>query len=198
MDLTDTITDDQINLFFGPLNLNAADSKYTSNSVRTVRKIPKGAQHAWALVNEAAAKRVLSNRGKPEYARFLMSLPGACLRPLTKAEKAAKTTLTDKILTNISQVLRGDFSSFDAVPDEHIRAPQEPPGVITKAIAARIAEAIRENCISIAVRTVEGDGVMAGTPEVAIKLQEMYPTPAPDFRGVGPARDLWINWVDCR
>ena len=65
--------------------------------------------------------------------------------------------------------------------NEHIRAPQEPPGVITKAIAARIAEAMRENCISIAVRTVEGDGIMAGTPEVAIKLQEMYPTPSPDF-----------------
>ena len=28
---------------------------------------------------------------------------------------------------------------------------------------------------------MEGDGIMAGTPEVAIKLQEMYPTPSPDF-----------------
>ena len=31
------------------------------------------------------------------------------------------------------------------------------------------------------MRTVEGDGIMAGTPEVAIKLQEMYPEPAPGF-----------------
>ncbi len=61
----------------------------------------------------------------------------------------------------ISRVLKGNFSSFDAVPDEHIRAPQEPPGVITKAVAARIEEALKENCISIAVRTVEGDGIMA-------------------------------------
>jgi hypothetical protein len=77
---------------------------------------------------------------------------------------------------------------LDAVPDERIRAPQEPPGVITKAVAERIAEALRENCISIAARTladsvaVEGDGVMASTPEVAAKLQEMYPAPAPGFQ----------------
>ncbi len=113
-----------------------------------------------------------------------MSLSMACLQPTTKAEKAAKITLKDKTLTNISHVLKGDFSSFDAVPDERIRAPQEAPGVITKAVAARIAEVLKENCISIAVRTVEGDGVMAGTPEVAIKQQEMYPEPlaAPDFQ----------------
>ena len=110
-----------------------------------------------------------------------MSLSIACLQPPTKAEKAAKITATDKILTNISHVLKGDFSSFDAVPDVRIRPPQEAPGVITKAVAARIALALKENCISIAVRMVEGDGIMAGTPEVAIKLQEMYPEPAPGF-----------------
>jgi hypothetical protein len=182
VDLTDTITDAHIDRFFGPLNLNAANSRFTGNSGRTIRKIPKGAQYAWALVNEAAARRVLSNRGKPEYARFWMSLSIACLQPPTKAEKAAKITATDKILTNISHVLKGDFSSFDAVPDVRIRPPQEAPGVITKAVAARVALALKENCISIAVRTVEGDGVMAGTPEVAIKLQGMYPEPAPDFQ----------------
>jgi hypothetical protein len=120
VDLTDTMTDAQM----PSLDLNAANSRFTGNSGRTIRKIPKGAQHAWAVVNEAAARRVLSNRGKPEYARRLMSLlPMACLQPPTKAEKAAKITLTDKILTNISQVLRGDFSSFDAVPDgDRVRA----------------------------------------------------------------------------
>jgi hypothetical protein len=41
--------------------------------------------------------------------------------------------------------------------------------------------ALRENCMSIAVRMVEGDGVMAGTLEVATKLKEMYPKPAPGF-----------------
>ena len=97
VDLTDTITDAHIDAFFGPLDLNAANSRFTGNSGRTIRKIPKGAQHAWALVNEAAARRVLSNRGKPEYARFWMSLPMACLQPPTKAEKAAKITATDKI-----------------------------------------------------------------------------------------------------
>ncbi len=103
--------------------------------------------------------------------------------PPTKAEKAAKITATDKILTNISHVLKGDFSSFNTVPDERIRPPQEAPGVITKAVAGRIALALKENCIlvSIAVRKVEGDGVMADTPEVAIKLQPMYPEPAPGF-----------------
>ena len=54
-------------------------------------------------------------------------------------------------------------------------------GVITKEVAQRIATALRENCISIAVRMVEGDGVMAGTPEVATKLKEMYPTSAEGF-----------------
>jgi len=181
VDLTDTMTDAQIDAFFGPLDLNAANSRFTGNSGKTIRKIPRGAQHAWATVNEAAARRVLSNRGKPEYARLLMSLPMACLMPPTKAEKAAKITLTDKILTNISKVLRGDFSSFDDVPDERVRVPQAPPGVITKEVAQRIATAVRENCISIAVRMVEGDGLMAGTPEVAAKLQEMYPTSAPGF-----------------
>ena len=140
-------TDAHIDAFFGPLNLNAANSRFTGNSGRTIRKIPKGAQHAWAVVNEAAARRVLSNRGKKEYARLLMSLPMACLQPTTKAEKAAKITLTDKILTNISQVLRGNFSSFDAVPDERVRVPQAAPGVITKEVAQRIATALRENCI---------------------------------------------------
>jgi hypothetical protein len=77
VDLTDTITDAHIDAFFGPLDLNAANSRFTGNSGRTIRKIPKGAQYAWAVVNEAAARRVLSNRGKPEYARFLMSLPMA-------------------------------------------------------------------------------------------------------------------------
>jgi hypothetical protein len=77
--------------------------------------------------------------------------------------------------------LKGDFSSFNAVQDERVRPPQEAPGTITKAVAARIALALKENCISIAVRTVEGDGVMAGTPEVAAKLQQMYPEPAPGF-----------------
>ncbi len=111
-----------------------------------------------------------------------MSLPMASLQPPTKAEKAAKITATDKILTNISHVLKGDFSSFNAVPDQRIRPPQEAPGAITTAVAARIALALKESCISIAVRTVEGDGVMAGTPEVAIKLQQMYPEPAPGFQ----------------
>jgi hypothetical protein len=91
--------------------------------------------------------------------------------------------MTDHILNNISKMLRGDFSSFDAVHDERVRPPQEAPGTITKAVAARIAlpVALKENCISIAVRTVEGDGVMAGTPEVAAKLQQMDPEPAPGF-----------------
>jgi hypothetical protein len=115
VDLTDTITDAHIDAFFGTMDLNATKSRFTGNSGRTIRKIPKGAQHAWALVNEAAARRVLSNRGKPEYARFLMSLPMACLQPPTKAEKEAKITATDsdKILTNISHVLKGNFSSFN-------------------------------------------------------------------------------------
>ncbi len=77
--------------------------------------------------------------------------------------------------------MKGDFSSFNAVPDERVRPPQEAPGIITKAVAARIALALKENCISIAVRTVEGDGVMAGTPEVAARLQQMYPEPAHGF-----------------
>ncbi len=115
-----------------------------------------------------------------------MSLPMACLQPPTKAEKAAKITATDKILTNISHVLKGDFSSFNAITDERVRVrpPQEAPGTITRAVAARITLrlALKENCISIAVRTVEGDGVMAGTPEVAAKLQQMYPEPAPGFQ----------------
>ena len=66
------MTDAQIDAFFGPLRV----SRFTGNSGRTIRKIPtrKGAQHAWALVNEAPARRVLSNRGKPEYARLLMML----------------------------------------------------------------------------------------------------------------------------
>ena len=34
-----------------------------------------------------------------------MSLPIACLQPPTKAEKEAKISATDKILTNISHVL---------------------------------------------------------------------------------------------
>ena len=84
-------------------------------------------------------------------------------------------TDTGKILTNISQVLRGNFSSFDAVPDERVRVPQAAPGVITEEVAQRIATALRENCIGIAVRMVEGDGVMAGTPEVATKLIETVP-----------------------
>jgi hypothetical protein len=72
------------------------------------------------------------------------------------------------------------FLVINAVPDERIRPPQEAPGVITitkavcTAVAARIEQALKENRISIAVRTVEGDGAMAGTPEVAIKLQQMY------------------------
>ncbi len=76
VDLTDTITDAHMNAFFGSesLDLNAANSRFTGNSGKTIRKIPKGAQHARALVNEAAARRVLSNRGKPEYARLWMSL----------------------------------------------------------------------------------------------------------------------------
>jgi hypothetical protein len=78
VDLTDTMADAQIDALFrvGPLDLNAANStsRLTGNSGRTIRKIPtrKGAQHAWALANEAAARRVLSNRGKPEYSRLLM------------------------------------------------------------------------------------------------------------------------------
>jgi hypothetical protein len=47
-------------------------------------------------------------------------------------------------------------------------------GSSPKKVAQRIADCLREGCI----RTVEGDGIMAGTPEVAIKLQEMYPEPA--------------------
>ena len=49
VDLTDTMTDAHIDAFFGPLNLNAANSRFTGNSGRTIRKIPKGAQHAWAV-----------------------------------------------------------------------------------------------------------------------------------------------------
>ncbi len=72
MDLTDTVTDAHIDALFGTLDLNAANSRFTGNSGRTIRKIPKGAQHAWALVNEAAARRVLSNRGKPEYHTIML------------------------------------------------------------------------------------------------------------------------------
>ena len=89
--------------------------------------------------------------------------------------------MTDHILNNISKVLRGDFSSFDAEPDECIRIPQEAAGVINERVAKRIEMCMREGCISLAVRTVESSGIMAGTPEVAIKLQEMYPAPAAGF-----------------
>ncbi len=60
----------------------------------------------------------------------------------------AKITATDKILTNISHVLKGDFSSFNAVHDERVRPPQEAPGIINKAVAARISLALKENCIA--------------------------------------------------
>jgi hypothetical protein len=78
-------------------------------------------------------------------------------------------------------VLRGDFSSFDAEPDERIRIPQEAAGVINERVAKRIEMCMREGCISLAVRTVESSGIMASTPEVAIKLQEMYRAPAAGF-----------------
>ena len=196
VDLNDSMTDSdgQIDAFFGPLDLNAPNDGFTGNSGRTLRKIPKGAQHAWAMVMEAAARRVLSNRGKREYAMLLTALPMLCLQLPTRAQKAAKITVTDEILTNISKVLRGDFSSFNAVPDERVRVPQAAPGVITKDAARRIAEALRENCIGIAVRTVEGDGVMAGTPDVATKLQKMYPEPAEGFEYdfSGPLADTFV------
>ena len=42
VDLNDTMTDVQIDAFFGPLDLNAPNSRFTGNSGRTLRKIPKG------------------------------------------------------------------------------------------------------------------------------------------------------------
>ena len=67
--------------------------------------------------------------------------------------------MTDHILNNISKVLRGDFSSFDAEP-ERIRIPQEAAGVINERVAKRIGMCMREGCISLAVSTVESSGIM--------------------------------------
>jgi hypothetical protein len=129
------ITDAQIDAFFGPLELNSHTSKFTGQRRKEGRSETYRGVHNMlprALVSEAAARRGLSNLGKREYAMFLVALPMLCLRLPTKAQKAANITVTDQILNNISKVLRGDFSSFDAVRDERIRVPQEAAGVITK------------------------------------------------------------------
>ena len=48
-------------------------------------------------------------------------------------------------------------------------------------MARRIAECVRQDCISQALKAVESNGMMLGTPEVAEKLQQMCPAPADGF-----------------
>ena len=58
--------------------------------------------------------------------------------------------------------------------DDRPRGPQGAAGVIDESVARRIKECARQDCISQALKAVESNGMMMGTPEVAEKLQQMF------------------------
>ena len=64
--------------------------------------------------------------------------------------------------------------------DDRPRSPQGAAGVIDESVARRIKECVRHDCqcISQALKAVESNGMMMGTPEVAEKPQQMCPSPA--------------------
>jgi hypothetical protein len=178
-DLNDRITDAQIKAFFGPMSLNSPE--FSSMTGKTIRQIPRAAQHAWATVCAAAAKRVLSDLGNEDYAMLFMSLPRLCLQFPSREKQKAGISTASQVLERISAVLGGDFRSFEMEQDDRPRGPQGAAGVIDESVARRIKECVRQDCISQALKAVESNGMMMGTPEVAEKLQQMCPSPADGF-----------------
>jgi hypothetical protein len=104
LDLNDRITDRDahIKAFFGPMSLNSPE--FSSMTGKTIRQIPREAQHAWATVCAAAAKRILSDLGNEEYAMLFISLPRLCLQFPSREKQKAGISTASQVLERISAV----------------------------------------------------------------------------------------------
>jgi hypothetical protein len=153
LDLNDRITDAHIKAFFGPMSLKSPE--FSSMTGKTIRQIPREAQHAWATVCAAAAKRVLSDLGNEEYAMLFISLPRLCLQFPSREKQKAGISTASQVLERISAVLGGDFGSFEMEQDDRPKGPQGTAGVIDENVARRIKECVRQDCISQALKAGE-------------------------------------------
>ncbi len=101
-----------------------------------------------------------------DYAKLFISLPRICLQQLWSREKKKAGIATgSQVLIRISAVLGGDFSCFEIEQDDRSRGPQATAGVIDESVARRRAECVTQDCISQAMKAVESNGMMMGTPK---------------------------------